>query len=222
MPPPPISSYPARVESWTTLPSQHLLRAILLLSLLATAVRSIFVLVAQRKKRMSRSVLSREDSFMDGERPPKERKDSSQDGEVHLPTYTATKPEQEPEKKVNTTEEENNTPPPPSPDKQPNQYLQSLEQETIHPSLLPIYPWLSPPQPLPGPYDTPYYPLPLPSIQPAKPINQEPTANDDPEELESICYTRRLSTTQHSPLLSASLTISTKGWRRTQWSVTAG
>ncbi|KAI4950600.1 hypothetical protein J4E91_004485, partial [Alternaria rosae] len=90
----------------------------------------------------------------------------------------------------------------PSLDQQPNQYLQSLQKETLQPVLSPIYPWISPPQNLPGPYDAPYYPVPLPTIKTEESlqdrnqsttIKTEPPSADVPEELSTISYTRRVS-----------------------------
>jgi hypothetical protein len=122
----------------------------------------------------------------------------------------------------------------PSINPEPNQYLQSLQQETREPTLSPIYPWISPPQVLPGPYDAPYYPPPLPTIKTEESlqvenqssnIKTEATTEDVPEELETISYTRRISASSipdHDSLLEGTVTVSSKGWRRTQWSVTAG
>ncbi|KAI4652158.1 hypothetical protein J4E93_002355 [Alternaria ventricosa] len=122
----------------------------------------------------------------------------------------------------------------PSLDQQPNQYLQSLQQETLQPVLSPIYPWISPPQNLPGPYDAPYYPVPLPTIKTEESlqdrtqsttIKTEPPSEDVPEELSTISYTRRVSPNSipdKESLLEGTVTVSTKGWRRTQWTVTAG
>jgi hypothetical protein len=122
----------------------------------------------------------------------------------------------------------------PSLDQEPNQYLQSLQQETLRPTLSPIYPWMSPPQALPGPYDAPYYPPPLPTIKTEESLqieNHSPTikieaiSDDIPEELETISYTRRVSANSvpdYDSLLEGTVTVSNKGWRRTQWTVTAG
>ncbi|KAG9191245.1 hypothetical protein G6011_09333 [Alternaria panax] len=121
-----------------------------------------------------------------------------------------------------------------SPDQAPNQYLQSLQQETLRPILSPIYPWMSPPQVLPGPYDAPYFPVPLPTVKSEKSfqakdlsqtIKTEPILDNVPEELETIFYTRRVSTPSipdQKSHLEGTATVSNKGWRRTQWTVTAG
>jgi hypothetical protein len=235
MSPLPIPSSLASVESWTSfLDHQHLLKAILLFSLFALAFRSIVILV-QKKRKMARSSLSREDSLLDQEKDTttKQRKDSSHDEEVRLPTNSENDPVVNQRKLPGTEGWEENVPRRPSLGKEPNQYLQSLKEETIQPSLLPIYPWIAPPQPLPGPYDAPYYPLPLPTVRPEKTMNIEnhaPTvkleevSNDAPEELESISYTRHVSTNStpdRESRLEGAVTVSTKGWRRIQWTVTA-
>lgn len=123
-----------------------------------------------------------------------------------------------------------------------NQYLQSLRQEALHPSLIPVYPWVAPPSPLPGPYDAPYYPLPLPTIRNQQPeqlysVDTTSSANPLPHEsknevlsnesetLLTKSYIRRLSDNArlpYDPVLEGSTTVSSAGWRRTQWSVSAG
>jgi hypothetical protein len=230
MPPLPVPPVLASIQTWLTLiDPQHFFKVVLLLSVFAAALRSICLFVAYRKRRMSRSPMSREDSIVEQKKMPnKQRKDSSHDEELHTLMGAGEEKQPTPERagsKVFVW---------PSLDKEPNQYLQSLQKETLRPSLLPIYPWIAPPQPLPGPYDAPYYPLPLPTIKPEKSLNSETkspivkledTADDVPEELESVSYTRCVSTNSipdHESLLEGSITVSTKGWRRTQWTVTAG
>jgi hypothetical protein len=118
---------------------------------------------------------------------------------------------------------------------QANQYLQSLKQETLQPHLIPIHPWVAPPTPLPGPYDAPYYPLPLPTIRkhqddPAQEassrrVSTGSASSNDSETLSTRSYTRRLSDNSglpYDPVLEGSTTVSTAGWRRTQWTVSAG
>jgi hypothetical protein len=231
MPPLPVPSVRASIQTWSPLlDRRHPFKVTLFLSVFVTVLRSIRLFVAYRKRRMSRSGISREDSLMDQDkkRNIKQRKDSSYDEELHTVMEAGQEKEPTP-KRVGDS-----TPLRPSLDKESNQYLQSLQKETLRPSLLPIYPWIAPPQTLPGPYDAPYYPLPSPTIKPEKSIDSqtklpnvklEETSDDMPEEHESISYTRRVSTSSipdHESLLEGSITISTKGWRRTQWTVTAG
>lgn len=87
----------------------------------------------------------------------------------------------------------------------------------------PIYPWRSPPQPLPGPYEPRLYPHPTlrrhSYPDPSPPLPTEST---------SISYTRRVSTnsipTRHTVLHGSVTTASNGavGWRRNQWVVEAG
>ncbi|KAH9871343.1 hypothetical protein IAQ61_005522 [Plenodomus lingam] len=108
-----------------------------------------------------------------------------------------------------------------NPDLDHNTHLQSLKSETLQPNLAPIHPWIAPPVPLPGPYDAPYYPLPLPTI---RSHSQEP-ATDDFQELSTRSYTRRSSANSELSadiVLEGSTTVSSQGWKRTQWTVSAG
>ncbi|KAF2489666.1 hypothetical protein BU16DRAFT_162294 [Lophium mytilinum] len=87
----------------------------------------------------------------------------------------------------------------------------------------PIYPWTSPPQPLPGPYDPRLYPAPTlrrhsyPDPSPTSPLHAETT---------TLSYTRRVSTNSipprhavlHGTITTAS-TGATRGWRRNHWVV---
>lgn len=123
--------------------------------------------------------------------------------------------------KADSPQEKVSTPERPSLEKEPNEYLESLKQETLQPKLGPIYPWIAPPQPLPGPYDAPYYPLPLPTIR----RHSHDPSEEAPEETSTISYTRRVSTNstpEHEATIQGSTTVSTTGWRRTQWTVAAG
>jgi hypothetical protein len=118
----------------------------------------------------------------------------------------------------------------------PNRRLLAIQEELSQHSLTPIYPWTAPPTPLPGPYDAPYYPLPLPSIRafmndvPATTveplIKSEDVASDSeeiPEETYITPYTRQLSPDtapdQNPPIIRGTTTTSNHGWRRTQWTV---
>lgn len=92
------------------------------------------------------------------------------------------------------------------------------------PTFRPIYPWISAPQPLPGPYDPRFYPLPT-----IRRHSYDPSHGPSPEaEAHTISYTRRVSTnslpTRH-PTLHGKVTTtsnSTAGWRRNQWVVSGG
>jgi hypothetical protein len=231
MPPLPIPPVPASVQSWPTLLTpRHLIEATILVSVFVTTLRSLYLVVEHGKRRMPRSSMSREDSFIDQKKATstKQRKDSSHDEELRIAI------EVDQEKRSTADGDEDNMSLRPSLDKEPNQYLQSLRNETLQPSRLPIYPWIALPQPLPGPYDAPYYPLPLPTIKseilfqvnPISPtVKVENSSDEVPEELESISYTRRVSTNSipdKESLLEGSVTVSTKGWKRTQWTVIAG
>jgi hypothetical protein len=103
----------------------------------------------------------------------------------------------------------------PSQPEDPNHRLQALQQELSSPALKPVYPWIAPPTPLPGPYDAPYYPP--PSIR----RHSESPSCDPPETQQITTYTRRVSANQDS-ILHGSTTVSNHGWRRTQWTVATG
>lgn len=88
------------------------------------------------------------------------------------------------------------------------------------PTFRPIYPWVSPPQPLPGPYDPRLYPL--PTVRRHSSANPSPNS---PEESNQILYTRRVSTNSipsRQSTIHGSVTTSSKGWRRNQWVVSGG
>ncbi|KAH7377801.1 hypothetical protein BKA66DRAFT_150941 [Pyrenochaeta sp. MPI-SDFR-AT-0127] len=182
MPPHIRSTTSPQIETWALSDSaDYLFKFVLLFSVFAAAVRSIFICSTRRKRRMI---------------------------------------------KADSPQEKESIPDRPSLEKEPNEYLQSLKQETLQPTLGPIYPWIAPPQPLPGPYDAPYYPLPLPTI---RRHSQDSSAHDaspeKPEEASTISYTRRVSTNsipEHETIIQGSTTVSTTGWRRTQWTVAAG
>jgi hypothetical protein len=97
----------------------------------------------------------------------------------------------------------------------PNQRLQAIQQELSSPALEPVYPWIAPPTPLPGPYDAPYYPLPI--IR----RHSDALSCDTPETQQTVSYTRRVSANQDS-ILRGTTTVSNHGWRRTQWTVATG
>ncbi|KAF1971046.1 hypothetical protein BU23DRAFT_199028 [Bimuria novae-zelandiae CBS 107.79] len=77
-----------------------------------------------------------------------------------------------------------------------------------------LYPWILPPQPLPGPYDPRLYPLPT-----LRRHSYDPSTNVSTERSE-IAYIRRVSLnsipTQQSTI-RGTVTTSSKGWRRNQW-----
>ena len=113
----------------------------------------------------------------------------------------------------------------------PNTYLDSLKQETLRPAFIPVYPWIAPPKPLPGPYDAPYYPLPLPTLQTEKSFypteTQSPAIKkeEDEEELGAASYTRHIpphSLEERQAVLQGAVIVSSKGWRRMHWTVIAG
>ncbi|KAF1847152.1 uncharacterized protein K460DRAFT_363259 [Cucurbitaria berberidis CBS 394.84] len=121
-----------------------------------------------------------------------------------------------------SSQEKNSLPTPPALEKEPNQYLQSLKKETLQPDLAPVYPWTALPHALPGPYDAPYYPLPPPTI---RRHSHDPSAAESEQTSRTIPYTRRVSTNSilnHEVVLEGSSTVSSQGWRRTQWTVSAG
>lgn len=93
-----------------------------------------------------------------------------------------------------------------------HQVLERKDQRP--PTFKPIYPWTSPPQTLPGPYDPRLYPLPTirrHSCDPSVAVSEQNA---------TILYTRRVSTNSipsTQTTLHGTVTTSTKGWRRNQW-----
>jgi hypothetical protein len=86
------------------------------------------------------------------------------------------------------------------------------------PTFQPIYPWISPPQPLPGPYDPRFYPL--PTIQQHSYDPSHDTSHDFGSQ--TTPYARRVSTDNlHATLIGTMTTTSNgkTGWRRNQWVV---
>ncbi|CAI6340999.1 unnamed protein product [Periconia digitata] len=95
-----------------------------------------------------------------------------------------------------------------------------------------VYPWIAPPQPLPGPYDPPFYPLPTLRRHSYDPtVTKEKTPHAEAAEMTASSYTRRVSATniprsgaQTSQtaarvVVRGTVTNSSKGWRRNQWVV---
>lgn len=85
----------------------------------------------------------------------------------------------------------------------------------------PVYPWIAPPQPLPGPYDPRLYPLPT-----IRRLSYPEPAQDESVETGRISYTRRVSAnpTRQTTVNGVVMTGSngTSGWRRNQWVVEGG
>lgn len=98
-----------------------------------------------------------------------------------------------------------------------NNHLSSLKQEILQHTEKPIYPWVAPPQKLPGPYDPMYFPLPAPTMR-MESFNPPPGI----EGRHAISYTRLAGTEPTAAKLYGTMTTSTKGWRRTHWNVTGG
>ena len=120
---------------------------------------------------------------------------------------------------------------------EPNQYLHSLKEETHQQDLVPIYPWIAPPQRLPGPYDAPYYPLPIPTIRKypldlstessggtTEELAEETSEENIPDESTIVSSTRRIpirSISNDDVIIEHTTTTSSHGWRRTHWNVPA-
>ena len=223
----------ASVDGWRMLfEPRDLFSTVSLLCLFATVLRSIALHIGNRKRSVSRAHTDLEHSTMDqDELMLKQRKDSSQGGQVHLRPAKEASPVGESKKQPSQETQEDSEVHPSSLEQKPNDYLESLKQETRQPSLSPIYPWVAPPQRLPGPYDAPYYPLPLPTIALQKTHETEgqttpkTTEDEKPEELETIVFSRRVPTsnsTEAGAVREEVVTVSNKGWRRTQWTVNTG
>jgi hypothetical protein len=100
-------------------------------------------------------------------------------------------------------------------------HLSSLKQEIHQHTETPIYPWILPPQTLPGPYDPMYFPLPAPTIQ----AESSGPSQAKCEGRHSTSYTRlvpNIGTPPGEAILYGTITTSTNGWRRTHWNVTGG
>jgi hypothetical protein len=93
---------------------------------------------------------------------------------------------------------------------------QGKERPQVQPAFTPLYPWLAPPQPLPGPYDPRLYPLPTVRRHSFDPSIRAPAQDT------TTSYSRRISTNDlplQQAVLHGSVTTSTKGWRRNHWVV---
>lgn len=87
----------------------------------------------------------------------------------------------------------------------------------------PVYPWTSPPIPLPGPYDPPYYPLPTLRRHSSSDSTSTTTSTEHGPSAE--LYSRRVSTNSiptRDSILRGTVTTSHEGWRRNQWVLSDG
>lgn len=101
-----------------------------------------------------------------------------------------------------------------------NQRLQALRQELSQQSFAPIHPWIAPPTPLPGPYDAPYYPLPMPTLR----RYSHESSSTTPEKEEYVALTHHIPTPnqpdrEFSLPIRGTTTVSNHGWKRTQWTI---
>lgn len=100
-------------------------------------------------------------------------------------------------------------------------HLKSLKQEIFEHTEKPIFPWVSPPQALPGPYDPIYYPLPPPSSR----CETSGSLMASTEGRHSASYTQlvpKSSTSLGETVLYGTVTTSTNGWRRSHWNAFGG
>jgi hypothetical protein len=100
-------------------------------------------------------------------------------------------------------------------------YLNSLKQEILEHTEKPIFPWVSPPQVLPGPYDPMYYPLPAPLFR----CKTSGSLAANVEGRHSVSYTLHVPKSGiplGEAVLYGTMTSSTNGWRRSHWNVTGG
>lgn len=92
-------------------------------------------------------------------------------------------------------------------------------QDDKNATSFPLYPWTSPPQLLPGPYDPRLYPLPTLRRHSYDPSAENIHASKKSAE---VSYTRRVSLNgipKQQSTLHGTVVISSKGWRRNQWIV---
>jgi hypothetical protein len=87
------------------------------------------------------------------------------------------------------------------------------------PSSQPLYPWIMPHQPLPGPYDPQYYPLPT-----IRRLSDPEPSQDMPAKMSTVPYQRQIATSSPTcrSTLQGTITTSSEGWKRTQWVVDGG
>lgn len=98
-----------------------------------------------------------------------------------------------------------------------DRFWKGKDQHPVTGEIVP-YPWTAPPQPLPGPYDVRFYPLPT-----LRRHSYDPTAiMRSMQKDRTASYTRRVSAA-HIPketrMVHGTVTTSTEGWRRNQWFV---
>ncbi|KAH7113856.1 hypothetical protein B0J11DRAFT_141889 [Dendryphion nanum] len=233
MPPPPVSTARDRPRIASFTPSGKLSdpsTLFLFVFLLAACTR---VVVARFSKRRSQAIA------MSQQHGQETRKDSASDC-----SSRTVSPEREFDPKNQVQNEKGNSElqkeqdrqsndrSSPSPSPSPSYYTASyIKLEDPEPSTFqPIYPWVLPPQPLPGPYD-----LPLPTLRrhspadadksPSSPDSNPKTPEVEEEEAHILPYTRHISTTTFPPrswVYSGTVTTSTSGWRRNQWVVSGG
>jgi hypothetical protein len=189
-------------ESWP-IPSSpgDIFKILLFVSIIATAFKSYAVLSLRKKRSLDHRTMIKQE---------KDQTSLSQE-KKHLFSHARND-----SASAQTVEKE---PTKPSQPDESNQRLQAIQQELSSPALKPIYPWIAPPTPLPGPYDAPYYPL--PSIR----RHSDVPSCDPPETHQTIPYTRRVSASNvpsEHPVLRGTVTVSNHGWRRTQWTVATG
>jgi hypothetical protein len=87
----------------------------------------------------------------------------------------------------------------------------------------PIYPWIAPPKPLPGPYDPRLFPpLPNPTVR----RHSHPDVNVDDTETLVVSYVKRVSIQdvegEKVMVGKVAKVEAENGWRRNQWTVEAG
>lgn len=100
-------------------------------------------------------------------------------------------------------------------------YLSSLKQEILEHTEKPIFPWVSPPQALAGPYDSMHYPLPAPSLR--HETSGSLAANVEGRHSASYtCLVTKSGIPQGEAVLYGTMTTSTNGWRRSHWNATGG
>jgi hypothetical protein len=238
MPSHPILSSRASIPNWPTLVETSVyIKAAFVLSLVIIALREIVILIVRRKRRTPDTTMNREDTLADQEKgiAMEQRRDSPH-GEALLFPTDSDKDSEVPQEEVSDPQQhKDGVSSLRSSEEEQNHYLQSLKEETLNPTLIPIPPWIAPPKSLPGPYDAPYYPVPLPTLrrhtdeapstksEEPPSIKTEEVSNTPPKEFERISYTHP-STPNQPTVLETSITISPNRWRRTQWtaSVSAG
>lgn len=173
----------SKIEGWTSSSdSGNFFRILLLVSIVATAIKSYAVLSLRRRRRLDHQKLVQEKEA-DSSQPTIEKSTRSSQPDV------------------------------------PHEHLHALRQELSQPDLIPVFPWIAPPAPLPGPYDAPYYPL--PSFR----RDSHESSDLSAEKTRIVLYTRRISADSNpaqESTLRGTITVSNHGWRRTQWTVATG